>query len=109
VPPLSSATARATSELVVLQASSFSAAGLRVRLPRAAIEVGARAQESSFVCLSCALFAARKARLRLGCGFRGALNLQTMSRSLAAVRPHAHSATRWVTSNNRLERSSGAG
>ena len=35
----------------------------------------------------------------------GALNLETISRPVAAVVPHAHSATCWVPSNQRLERS----
>ena len=35
----------------------------------------------------------------------GALNLETMSRAVATVGPHAHSAMCWVPSNQRLERS----
>jgi len=35
---------------------------------------------------------------------RGALNWVTMSPSLAALGPHAHSRGDWVTSNPRLER-----
>jgi hypothetical protein len=38
------------------------------------------------------------------CAPRGALNLVTMSPSLAALGPHAHSRAGWVTSNPRLER-----
>jgi hypothetical protein len=45
-----------------------------------------------------------KARIGFACGLRGALNSVTMSPVLAALGPHAHSRSGWVTSNPRLER-----
>jgi hypothetical protein len=81
-----------------MQASSFGATGVRVRLLVALLEIGARAKTR---CLEAGVgLTPGPLRLRLG-----ALNLETMSRAVAAVGPHAHSATCWVPSNQRLERS----
>jgi hypothetical protein len=69
-----------------------------VRPLEALLEIGARAEH--IASRAEVGLAPGPLRLRLG-----ALNLETMSRSVAAVGPHAHSAICWVPSNQRLERS----
>jgi hypothetical protein len=105
-PRFTNVTALALADSVVLQASSFGASDVRVRPPTPSMEVGARAQAALFVSVApCPLRARREPASVVAPG--GALYSETMSRSLAAALPHAHSALRWVTSNKRLERASG--
>src|SRR5579863_6239731 len=76
---------------------------MRVRPLATSFEIGARARATAIRQPS-RLCDARQARIGFACGLRGALNWVTMSPSLAALGPHAHSRAGWVTSNPRLER-----
>ena len=71
-----------------------------MRLLEALFEIGARAEHVA----SGAKVGLAPGPLRLRLG---ALNLETMSRPVAAVGPHAHSAICWVPSNQSLERARG--
>ena len=89
---------RAVADLVVLRASSLASTGVRVRPFVALLDVGARTEHVA----SRAEMGLAPGPLRLRLG---ALSLETTSRPVAAVGPHAHSAICWVPSNQRLERS----
>jgi hypothetical protein len=94
---------RAVADSLVLQVSSLCAAGCacgRCRLRSKSGRAPKRLRSGS----SRACGDARQARIGFACGLRGALNSVTMSPVLAALWPHAHSRTGWVTSNPRLER-----
>ena len=77
---------RAIADSVVLRASSFGSTVVRVRLLEVLFEVGARAEH-----------VALRAEVGLAPGpfwlRLGALNLETMSRPVAAVGPHGHSSS----------------
>jgi hypothetical protein len=94
---------RAVADPLVLQASSLSIGRCACGHWRLHLRSG-RAPQRLRSGSSRACGDARQARIGFACGLRGALNLVTMSPSLAALGPHAHSRGGWVTSNPRLER-----